>query len=181
MLLSNVLARKWMPEYGKGIASVKCKLHYLVLFAVPFLTSCASPLMVSSPVGPGPMANGASIPGKGDLQVYSETEEYGDSAAVPYFPHSDYFVYAADGKRLKRVANHQNHEDETPARVDLPPGRYLVKAQAEFYGPILVPVVIRPNQTTRLILQPGWKPDVAFAGGKTVRLPKGYCIGWLAN
>jgi hypothetical protein len=154
---------------------------YLFSLTACLPLSCASPPMVLAPVGPGPVINGASVPGKGDLQVYSETEEYGDDMAVPFYPHKDYLIYNADGKRLKRVWNHRDIEDEQPAIVTLAAGNYLVKAQAEFYGTVTVPVVIKQNQTTRVILQPGWKPAKSLHRSQLVEIPKGYFVGWHAD
>ena len=100
---------------------------------------------------------------------------------VPFYPHRDYEIYTADGKRLKRVWNHQDREDITPALVSLPAGKYLVKGAAEFYGQVTVPVVVRPDQTTRVVLQPGWKPSGEVASSDLVRMPDGYPIGWRAD
>ncbi len=144
------------------------------------LTSCASPPIILAPVGPGSGAPAASIRGKGDLQVFTETEEYLEDDLL-YHPHTDYQLCTAAGERLKRIWNHQNHEDENPATVSLTPGEYLVKARAEFYGSVTVPVVIKPNRTTIVILQPGWKPHTGAATSELVQLPNGYSVGWRAE
>ncbi len=148
-------------------------------FAV-LLTSCASPPLALAPVGPAPISDPSPQPDKGVLQVYSETQEYYEDQ-MSYFPHTDYQLYTADGRRLKRVWNHQNHEDEYPALVTLPPGNYVVRAWAEFYGLVNVPVVIRPNETTTVILQPGWKPGSTVPKNDLVKIPDGYYVGWRAN
>ena len=116
----------------------------------------------------------------GDLVVYSESEEYYEDQ-MSYFPHSDYSIYTQTGKLLKRVWNHQSHEDESPAEVSLPPGRYEVRAWADFYGLVSVPVLIEPNRTTRPILQPGWKPAENVARADLVQAPNGYFVGWRAR
>ncbi len=152
----------------------------LALAGVAFLLgACASQPLALAPVGPGPGARTASSPAKGDLQVFTETEEYYEDE-ISYFPHTDYQIYTADGKRLKHVWNHQDHEDEFPATVTLPPGKYVVKALAEFYGMVSVPVVIKPNETTTVILQPGWKPG-NVARSALVQMPNGYNVGWRAD
>ncbi len=147
------------------------------------LTSCFPPPLTLAPVGPAPLAAGPGMPasGLGQLQVFTETDEYEVDHDVPFFPHRDYEVCTAEGKRLKRVWNSQSHEDETPAMVSLPPGRYLVKADAEFYGPVTVPVLIAPNALTKVVLQPGWKPGQTVADSQLVRMPEGYFIGWRAG
>ena len=148
--------------------------------AAPLMISCALQPVVLSPVGPNPHRIGSTSGGKGDLVVYSETEEYYEDQ-MPFFPHSDYMIYAKDGKLLKRVWNHQNHEDEWPAIVTLPPGEYVVKAWAEFHGLTSVPVIIKPNKTTKVILQPGWNPGNTISSSNLVQMPNGYFVGWRAQ
>ena len=156
------------------------KATSFLLSVVLLLTSCASQPVALTVVGPNPFTHGASSVHNGDLQVYTQVEEYYEDQ-MAYFPHTDYQIYTADGKRLKRVWNHHNHQDESPATVTLPPGEYLVKAWAEFYGFVTVPVVIKPNQTTRVILQPGWKPRTTVASSDLVQMPNGYFVGWRAE
>jgi hypothetical protein len=162
---------------------MKIRLRYLLLGIIPLLASCASQPITLAPVGPRPVAWEPLAPssGNGQLQVFTATEEYDWNRDVPFFPHSDYQLYTADGQRLKRVWNHQTHEDETPAVVTLPAGNYVVKADAELYGVVSVPVVIKPNQTTRIILQPGWKPGATVASSDLVQIPGGYPVGWRAD
>ncbi len=167
-------------HFSKREAALHLKKSHLVLLLAPLLASCASAPLVLSPVGPGPVDDGATTPGKGNLEVYTETEEYGDDMAVPFYRHTGYWIYQ-DGKRLERVWNHQDVEDEDPSVVSLPPGRYLVRAQAERYGPVEVPVVIEADRTTRVVLQPGWKPPVLAERSELVRIPGGYPVGWKAS
>lgn len=147
---------------------------------IPLLASCASQPIALAPVGPGPFVNGATSNRRGDLQVFTQTEEY-YADEMSYFPHTDYQIYTADGKHLMRVWNHQNHEDEDPAVVTLPAANYVIKAWADFCGLVTVPVVIKPGETTRVILQPGWKPGNAVAKSDLVRTPNGYFVGWRAE
>jgi hypothetical protein len=162
---------------------MQSRLLCLALPITLLLVSCASQPIAIAPVGPKPgawtdfgLANGA-----GYLQVFTETDEYEWNHDVPFCPHRDYQIYATDGKRLRRVWNSQNHEDETPTVVDLPAGNYLVKADAEFYGPVTVPVVIRPGALTKVILQPGWHSGKSVGSADLVQMPNGYYIGWKAD
>ncbi len=162
---------------------MQAKAVYLVFGIIPILVSCATQPVALNAVGPRPLPWQRLLPstGQGQLQVFTATEEYEWDHDVPFFPHRDYQLYTADGKYLRRVWNAQNHEDETPAIVDLPAGQYLVKADAEFCGRIMVPVVIRPRQLTRIVLQPGWKPEDGVAQSDLVQSPAGYFVGWSAN
>lgn len=159
------------------------KATYLSLGLLALLASCASSPITLAPVGPAPTGVVSAVPaaGQGELEVFTETEEYDYSKDVPYFPHRDYQLYAPNGKRLKRVWNHQNSQDEIPAVVTLPAGQYVVKADAEFYGPVTVPVVIKPNELTKVILQPGWKPGPTVSTNDLVQFPGGYAVGWRAE
>jgi len=158
-------------------------MTHLLLGILPMLASCASQPVALAPVGPRPVAEApfVSASGQGRLQVFTETDETEAGQDVPFYPHRDYEIYTADGRRLKRVWNHQAREDMTPAVVTLPAGAYLVKGDAELYGPVTVPVVIRSGQTTRVVLQPGWKPSGEVASSDLVRMPDGYPIGWRAD
>lgn len=159
---------------------MKINTAFLLLGLVPLLASCASQPIALAPVGPGPLVNGASSARQGDLQVYTEREEYFEDE-MSYFPHTDYEICTIDGKHLKHVWNHQNHEDENPAVVTLAPGEYLIKGSADFYGLVTVPVVIKPGETTRVILEPGWKPAATVATSDLVQMPNGYAVGWRAD
>lgn len=159
---------------------MKSKYRYLLWSLVLLLPSCASSPIVLAPVGPGPAFNGSNTPGKGNLVVYSQTQEYGEDMAVPFYSHTGYWIYK-NGKRFKRVWNHQNDEDEDPSIVTLAPGKYVVRAEAELYGPVTVPVVIEADRTTRVVLQPGWKPPEFANRSDLVKFHRGYAVGWKAG
>lgn len=167
------------PEFRrrrfKHIRTIGC-----ALIAIPLLASCASAPLALPAVGPGPFAHVTSPAGTGQLQVYTEPEEYFADQWL-YYPHSDYQLYDANGKRLRRVWNHNTHEDELPAIVSLAPGTYLIEARAEFHGLVKVPVLIEAHKLTRVILQPGWTPRAKFDNADLVQFPKGYPIGWSAT
>lgn len=167
---------------GGRICGQLGKSSLLLAFGA-FLVSCASQQVVTTAVGPRPLgwSSAALPPGNGQLQVFTETDEYEFDHDVPFFPHRDYRIYTTDGKYLRRVWNAQSHEDETPALVNLAAGKYLVKGDAAFYGPVTITVAIRPNEVTRVILQPGWTPPNTVARSELVQMPNGYYIGWRAD
>ncbi len=159
---------------------MRVRPFYLWYGVIPLLASCASQPIALGPVGPPPWADVTFPATNGRLEVFSEIREYDEDDAY-YFPHSPYTIYTADGKRVRYVWNHHNHEDENPTVVKLPAGEYVIKADATLYGPVSVPVVIKPGQTTRVVLQPGWKPSGEYAASDLVRMPNGYPIGWRAK
>ncbi len=140
------------------------------------LAGCSSLPITLDPVGPGRFA-ARSSGREGDLEVFTQTEEYNDGDIIRY-PHTDYQVYTSDGRRFKRVWNSLPGGDEFPADVSLPAGSYVVRAWAEGYGTVSVPVVIETNRVTRVVLQPGWRPKGHFDEAELVRFPSGYFVGW---
>jgi len=84
---------------------------------------------------------------QGSLVVYSATDAFEDGD-VPYYAHSSYTIYTADGKLFKNVENHISRSDEIPAVVILPVGSYLIEARSERDGYVRVRVVIKAGRQT---------------------------------
>ena len=105
---------------------------------------------------------------------------YSDNEGV--LNHSDYWIYAADGKPLQWVRNRVSRQSEDPASVALPPGRYSFIARAAAFGAVKVPVVIEKGKTTFVHLD-GSEPAGASAKatGPFVTLPDGLIVGWRAQ
>jgi len=142
---------------------------------IPLLAGCASAPIVLDPVGPG-SANSLRTGGQGVLQVFTATDDHYDGK-IRFFPHQSYLIYTEDGQKLKSVSNSNGLTDETPAIVPLAPGNYVIKAPAEAYGRISVPVVIKRGWVTTVHLERGWKPDTN-SEADLVRIPGGYPVGW---
>ena len=98
-----------------------------------------------SPVGPE-LDHRTESP-KGYLIVYSATDPFNDGE-VPYYAHSPYSIYAADGKFFKHVENHISLSDELPSVVTLPTGSYTIEARSENRGYVRVPIVIAAGRRT---------------------------------
>ncbi len=88
----------------------------------------------------------------GYLVVYSATEASEDGE-VMYYTHTDYELYSARGSFLKKIRNSIVKGDETPEKVRLAPGRYLVEAQSETNGIVRVPVIVADGRTTVVNLE----------------------------
>jgi hypothetical protein len=113
------------------------------------LTGCAGEqTTMLSPVDPDLIVH-SSI---GYLVVSSATEEYTDGSTM-YYPHTDYTIYTKDGRYLKGIQNHLGLDDESPERVSLPAGSYVVHARSEIDGSVDVPVTIATGRTTTLNLE----------------------------
>lgn len=145
----------------------------------------ASPTVINQAVGPAPrMTDGHA---EGGLIVYTMTERYPvqeetSSDLVYYYPHSSYEILSADGKHVQNVINHVGDHDEQPQRVDLPTGRYKIRASSEKDGVLLIPIVIKSGRTTVLNLDQKDKIEkVNGAGTKLVKSPSGQIIGWKAE
>jgi len=88
---------------------------------------------------------------QGSLVVYSATDAFEDGD-VPYYAHSSYTIYTADGKLFKNVENHISRSDEIPAVETLPVGSYVIEARSERDGYVRVRVVIKAGRQTILDL-----------------------------
>ena len=84
---------------------------------------------------------------QGSLVVFSATDAFEDGD-VPYYAHSSYTIYRADGKLFKNVENHISRSDEIPEVVTLPVGSYVIEARSERDGYVRVRVVIKAGRQT---------------------------------
>jgi hypothetical protein len=169
--------------------------------AAVYLTGCASTprTVVVTPVGPAP-AGVSQKTGDGSLLIFSararanvdvNTEtwlwnnDYGKNAFLYEPAHSDYTIYTRDGYVFKHVANASDPNDDMPAIVTLPAGLYQVEAQAidcdSSRVNVLMPVVIKPGQTTLAHLEGDWRPEGEYGQTELATLPCGQPIGWRAS
>ena len=168
--------------------------------AVVWLAGCASAprVVVVEPVGPGPMAVSPGM-GDGSLVIYSArtpadvdvnmeewryNNDFGKNAYLYEPAHSDYTIYTRNGEVFQHVRNARDPSDDTPTVVTLPAGSYKVEAEALSCDSsrlsVLIPVVIKPGQTTLAHLEGGWNPGVQGPETELARLPCGRAIGWRA-
>jgi len=91
----------------------------------------------------------------GYLKVYSRTEQTQWGENTYYYPHTAYWIYNTSGKRIKTVANHDSSIDETPEKVSLSPGHYVVRAWSDDAGLVTVPVIVKLAETTSVHLESG--------------------------
>ncbi len=141
---------------------------------------CASEPIVLGPVGPAPASASAPIR-EGFLRIYTAIEKQVDGDAV-HDVRSGYGIYTPDGKRFKWVENHVGQNDELPQTVRLPEGTYTVKAQAEGFRRITVPVVIKTGKLTEVNLETSGRKRTSVTNETAVvRLPNGDVVGWRAE
>jgi hypothetical protein len=148
------------------------------------LSGCASDrnALVLAPVGPRPgQSFTASSSTNGTLVVYSAYDVGANwNARDPRRPvYSDYKIFSRDGNLLRAVHNDSGTILQYPASVELPVGKYRIAANANGYGRITIPVVIKACQTTVLHLEGGgsWPNKAEFNQTNAVRLPDGQIIG----
>jgi hypothetical protein len=99
-----------------------------------------------------------------------------------YHPHTGYQVITEAGKLWNYVPNHTGIMDESPAVVRIPAGNYKLLAQADRYGRVTVPVVVKEDKLTEVKLQTwGRKTTPATNEAAVVRLPNGHVVGWRAT
>lgn len=130
-------------------------LYSGLLASMALVSGCATDLKVTQlpPVGP----DSGRIPGvktPGYLIVYTATEDpVNTDGGVVYYPHTGYTIFNASGARVRSVSNHISSDDESPTRVSLPPGNYVVRAESEIDGAVTVPVLIKGMRTTVVNLE----------------------------
>ena len=164
---------------------MKLLLAASVMAGGALLSGCASlgPKLVLDPVGPPRLAS-AGAGSTGTLMVYSAFERGAEFNGRYYRrQYTDYKILSTDGKPAQVVHNDTGTLLETPQRVQLPVGAYRVAARANGCGKVIVPVVIRADQVTRVHLEgsPGWSNGRVLANSNPVRLPDGEIAGWRAS
>ena len=145
------------------------------------LIGCSSAPVALAPVGPNP-AGSTVRASTGQLEVYSALKECRDGNEYDpnpaWYQHTDYIVRDLDGKRIRHVGNSVGHYARRPRRIELPPGKYLVKAEGKDGLSVTIPVLIRPGRTTRVHLDAAWHPAAAVPNSELVTAPTGYPVGW---
>jgi hypothetical protein len=146
------------------------------------MLGCASPPVALTTMGPNP--NGPkSAASTGELQVFTYMAERSDnqnqgSTDPIWYQHTDYGIYALNGRLVRQVGNTTGHYAESPRLVALPAGHYIVKAHAVGDMFVKAPVTIKSGQVTRLHLDEKWNPPVGIVTSELVKLPDGKPIGW---
>ena len=147
---------------------------------VSILAGCTSTPVALAPVGPNP-GNCASQAAEGGLQVFSRVTGRSEGNNPTWYQHSGYYVYDLHGVLVSHVNNTVGRYEEAPRQVNLPPGHYLVKAPANDYLWVKVPVMIKSGQTTRVHLDDHWQVPSYASKSEFVSLPNGTPIGWSAE
>jgi hypothetical protein len=142
------------------------------------LAGCATKQVSIAPVGPNP-AGMAVAAGNGQLEVFSAISGRSEGNNPTWRQHSDYYVVDSHGRRMKHVMNAAGYYSTMPRLVALPAGEYIVKARAKGALWTTVPVVIKPDEITRVHLDGNWRP--AASGAEVVMAPEGYPVGWSAG
>lgn len=138
---------------------------------------CAATKVAVAPVGPNPAAVAGGT-GTGQLEVFSALSGRSAGNDPTWWQHSDYFVYNSHSQRIKHVSNAPGYYSSLPRLVTLSAGDYIVKARAKGTIWTTVPVVIKPNEITRVHLDGKWQP--AAPAVEVVMAPEGYPVGWKA-
>jgi hypothetical protein len=156
---------------------MKTILILMVAVLVAVLTGCSTNPIAVAPVGPNPALSGHSV-SEGTLQVFSNIIGHSRGDNPPWYQHADYYIYDLQGTLLKHVNNTIGYYESAPRMVPLHAGTYLVKAPANDYMWVKVPVTIKGGQTTRVHLDDKWIPPAGTPNGLVIRMPNGEPVGW---
>ncbi len=153
----------------------------LGLLAVSLLSGCLSAptsRLVTAPVGPIGGANRMNISsGPGELIVFTQTEDINDGG-ISYSRHTPYSIENETGQTVKEVTNRAGSTDQTPTTVSIASGSYVVRARADGFGLVAVPIQVAPNQLTAVYLDRTTRPKgLSIPEGQEVRLPDGRLVG----
>ena len=137
---------------------------------------CSSTPLAVAPVGPNPFGvnNHAQ---DGQLEVFSAITGRSEGDDPAWFQHTGYSLYDAQGRKVKRVDNTVGYYASRPRVISLPPGKYIVKAEAKDFRAVEVPVTVKAGKTTRVHLDGNWHPANA-SSASVVDLPSGAPVGW---
>jgi hypothetical protein len=160
-------------------------LHFLGLLVCGLGFGCVAGHRGPDLAAVGPAAvPAATSAATGTLVVHSAYVVGADfNARDRYRPaHSDYEIFTAGGALYERVHNQTGTMIPDAVPVTLPPGNYVVKAQANGWGTVSVPVVIKRGQRTAVFLEGGAPVpgETASNLARFVRLPDGEAVGWKA-
>jgi hypothetical protein len=144
-----------------------------------------APALAAIPAHAGPVlpAVGPTPPGVYDkvtvgyLKVFSRTQETQWGEGSYYYPHTAYWIYDTAGKRIT-VDNHDSEIDGNPQKVELTPGRYVVKAWSDNDGLVTVPVIIKLARMTTVNLEEN--KQASNNDSRAIKAPSGQFVGWKA-
>jgi hypothetical protein len=132
-------------------------LHSLFL-GMLLICGCASPSrhdLVLAPVAPDSDQH-QHIDHQGKLVVYTELDVHAHFYGFAYHRYySDYEIRTEPGALLKKVHNDSGTVAEGPVEVPLEAGKYQIRARANGYGWVLVPVIIESGKVTTVHLDDG--------------------------
>jgi hypothetical protein len=117
----------------------------------------------------------------GQLQVFSALERNDEGDNLDWYQHTDYSIYNMHGKRVMHVGNTVGHYEGAPRVVSLPPGRYIVAAEAKDALRVRVPVEIKRGRLSRIHLDDRWNLPPDTPTGRWVSMPSGAPVGWRAD
>jgi hypothetical protein len=146
-----------------------------LLLAVVGGCAASPPLALNDPIGPAKVRPIVAA-NAGRLKVYSMSYVGSVDGDIERYVHSQYTIYAADGKKVRSVPNQTGVYNADPDIVALPVGTYRVKAEAYGVGWVSVPVVVELARTTVVDLNDEWWTDHPLAD-RAVTLPNGSVIG----
>ena len=103
---------------------------------------------------------------------------YSDDYAI--LKYTSYQIFKPTVELLRSVENKTTTFDPDPVPVNLPPGKYKVKAHSNGYGTVTVPIVIADHRSTVVHLSGNDAPwsNQNVSKSELVTLPDGTAVGW---
>jgi len=157
----------------RKLGPVKAGIIWMAAIAGILVAGCASDPLTLQAVGPW-TSNKTRRADVGSLQVFTAPTERND-AGIQYLYPQNYFIYQTN-TLVKSVVNSATMSEQ-PSVVDLPPGEYLVRAPADGFGWVHVPVVIKAGSLTEVHLDRRWRPGDWRSATNLATMPDGSPMG----
>ena len=134
--------------------SILLSLTFIALFSA----GCAGDSSIAAKLGSRAQLPKTPDVATGTLQVFSEWDRLSNSSDSVWIRHTDYSIYDPDGNLVRQVKNHNMGPDSRPVALELPAGKYVVKARKQGSGWVSVPVILTAGNTSDIYLDDSSRP-----------------------
>jgi hypothetical protein len=137
---------------------MRTALSFSLCLLALFSAGCAADRSPSPEAGPGLQSTIAAPDSMGTLLVFSSWDRLSNSSDSMWIRHTDYSILDTDGKIIRQIKNHNLGPDSRPVAVQLPSGKYVVRARKQGSGWVSVPVNLTGGNTSEIYLDDSSRP-----------------------
>jgi hypothetical protein len=137
---------------------MRTALSFSLSLLVLFSAGCAADRSLSAKASPQPQSAVAAPDSMGTLLVFSSWDRLSNSSDSMWIRHTDYSILDTNGKTIRQIKNHNLGPDSRPVAVQLPAGKYVVRARKQGAGWVSVPVSLTNGNTSEIYLDDSSRP-----------------------